>query len=96
MYNSFMMWAEAVRQVGDPAEHDAIVQWLKDTPFQSMPGMRTINFDERHVIPYAEFPDVWAQVQGGKFYTLYHKVYGNPYVDYEGNSYEFQIPSWLE
>lgn len=96
MYNSFMMWAEAVRQVGDPTDYDAIVQWLKDTPFQSMPGMRTINFDERNVVPFEEFADVWAQVQGGEFKTLYHHVYGNPYVDYEGKSYEFLIPRWIE
>lgn len=97
MYNSFMMWAEAVRQVGDPADHDAVVAWLETNVFQSMPGMRVINFGERHVTPHAEFAGVYVQIQdGGQWNCLYHNVYGNPYVDYQGNSYEFQIPSWIE
>ena len=97
MYESFMMWAEAVRQVGDPTEYDDIVDWIENNKFQAMPGFRTLNLsvENRHTTPHAEFAGVWAQVQGGEFKTLYHHVYGNPYVDYEGNSYEFQIPSWI-
>lgn len=97
MYNSTMMWAEAVRQVGDPTEYDAIVDWIENNKFQAMPGFRTLNLsvENRHVTPHAEFAGVYVQVQGGEFYTLYHNVYGDPYVDYEGNSYDFQIPWWI-
>ncbi len=96
MYNSFMMWAEAVRQVGDPAEHDAIVSWLENNTFQAMPGFRTLDFNERHVTPHSKVQLVEVQVQGGKRYTLYHDVFGDPYVDYQGNSYDFMTPWWIE
>ena len=96
MYNSFMMWAEAVRQVGDPTDYDAVVSWLQNNSFESMPGMRVIDFDERQVPTHAEWPVVYVQIQNGEWFTLSHKVYGDPYVDYQGNSYEFQIPPWIE
>jgi len=95
MYNSFMMWAEAVQQVGDPTEYDAIVEWLENNTFQSMPGMRTLDFDERHCTPMSQHHAVSAQIQGGQYYTLSHHVFGDPYVDYQGNSCSFQIPPWI-
>ncbi len=96
MYNSFMMWAEAVREIGDPTEYDAIVDWLENTPYASVPGMRELEFDERHVTPHTKHQLVYVQVQDGEWYTLFHDVYGDPYVDYQGKSYEFQIPPWLD
>jgi hypothetical protein len=69
---------------------------MENNTFQSMPGMRTLDFNERHVTPHSKHQLVYVQVQGGEWYTLSHDVYGDPYVDYQGNSYEFQIPSWVE
>ena len=104
-YTEVMMWAEAVRQVGDPSDHEAIVQWIKDTPYQAMPGMRTFDFVEPNILLEADYQLSEAQVQNGQFYTLLHKKFGEPidgnpyfkkYVDYQDKSYEFQIPPWIE
>lgn len=95
-YDITMMWAEAVRQVGDPSDYDAIVQWLQNNTFQAMPGFRVIDYDERNTAPEQNHPLAQAQVQDGEWFTLSHNVYGDPYVDYQGKSYEFQVPSWIE
>lgn len=95
-YTSTMMWAEAVRQVGDPTNYDAIIQWIKDTPYQAMPGMRVYDFVEPNILLEEQHQQGCAQVQDGQFYVLYHIVYGDPYVDYQGKSYSFQVPPWME
>jgi len=98
MYNSTMFWAEAVRQVGDVEDYDAIVSYMESNTFAAMDGFRVLNMtvENRHVTPHSEWAGVYVQVQDGKRYCLYHNVYGDPYVDYEGNSYDFQIPWWIE
>ena len=96
MYEAFMMWAEAVRQVGDPTDYDAIVQWMEDNSYQAMPGMRVLEFDERHTTSEQNHPITHVQVQNGEWHMLFHKVFGDPYVDYQGKSYEFQVPPWIK
>ena len=95
-YEYFMMWAEAVRQVGDPTDYAAIVEWLKTNTFQAMPGMRVVDFDERNSTSELDWPMTYVQVQNGEWFTLSHDVYGDPYVDYQGKSYEFLVPRWIE
>jgi len=95
-YTATMMWAEAVRQVGDPADHGAVVQWLKDNPYEVMPGLRAYDFVDPNILLEADWPLPVVQVQNGQYANLYHPVFGSPYVDYQGVSYEFQLPPWIE
>ena len=46
------------------------------------------------------YEDDWAlahgQMQDGEFRCLFHEQWGTPYVDYQGKSYPFIIPRWIE
>jgi len=96
-YASTMMWAEAVRQVGDPADHVAIVQWMKDTPYRPMPGMRLFDFVEPNILLEKDWMSMpLVQVQDGQYRSVIDVNLGGPYVDYQGKTYPFQVPSWIE
>lgn len=95
-YTATMMWAEAVRKVGDPADHKAVVQWLKDNPYKVMPGLRVYDFVEPNILLEKDYPLPVIQIQNGQYANLYHPAYKNPYVDYQGKVYKFQVPAWIK
>jgi len=93
-YYSVMVWAEAVRQVGDPTDYDAITEWLSKNSFEGIPGLGAWHFDEDQKIPLTVAPFAWSQFQDDRTSTIY---WGEPgYTDYQGESYEFQVPPWIK
>lgn len=98
MYNVVMHWAAAVEAVGSPTDYHAICDWIANTPFAAIPGFRVLNYDEYHSTDDAEWGNGGVQVQDGKWYVLFDLTtfFSEPYVDYQGKSYEFQVPWWIE
>ena len=88
-YNGIMIWAEAVKAVGDVTKYRAINEYIGNNSFMSLIGKK-IKFSEDHVITNEEWPQSHLQVQNGVRTTIYTK----PGVKYQDN--EFQIPPWLK
>ena len=88
VYTGVMMWAEAVRSVGEVRDYQAINDYLLNTPYESIAG-RTLKFDEDHKISTKSWPLSHLQIQEGRLVTIYHGS-DNPYKDYE-----FLTPPWM-
>ncbi len=88
-YTGIMIWAEAVKAVGDVTNYRAINEYVGNNSFKSLIGP-AIKFSEDHVITIDAWPQSHAQVQNGVRTTIYTKP-GVKYLDYE-----FQIPPWLK
>jgi len=96
-YGVVKLWAEAVRQVGDPTDHAAICEWIATHPYEIIPGT-TVMFDEDNKWPMAgvEYPYKmsWVQVQDDKFVTI--RSQRDQFVDYEGIEHHFETPPWIK
>jgi len=90
-YTETRAWAQAVEAVGDPSDYAAINEWLANNEFVVWDGVPPFRFDEDHVnrSNYLYF----GQVQGGEMMSL--EAGGQAYTDYQGNTYELEIPSWV-
>lgn len=87
-YDAVMMWAEAVRSVGDVTDYQAISKALEDYSYQGVSG--TYNFDGDHKIPEStSYPQHLFQMQNGNIVTLYTHLSPVP-----GTA--FELPPWLE
>jgi len=95
VYNGVHIWADAVRAVGDVNDYRAICQWISEWEGEFASGIGTGYFDEDQKLPLTmgAAPQL-VQIQGGKFTTIY--LWTEPYVDYLGTAYEFQVPPWIE
>lgn len=88
-YVGLMIWAEAVRAVGDVKNYQAINKYIGSNSFDSLIGKK-IKFSKYHVITIEEWPQSHLQVQNGVRTTIYTKP-GVTYLDYK-----FQTPPWLK
>ncbi len=86
-------WAQAVEAVGDPSDYAAVSQWLAGNEFVVWEGTPAYLFDENHVC--TNNPDYYGQMQDGKILTLCSSR-GETFTDFQGNTYEFVIPSWIQ
>ncbi len=94
-YAGVMVWANAVRQVGDVTDYRAISQYIADVPFEAPNGVGVMDFDEdQKLLLTLDWPAIYKQIQGGKLVALY--IGEEKYVDYQGTAYEFQVPPWIE
>jgi branched-chain amino acid transport system substrate-binding protein len=88
-YLGIVMWAEAVRSVGDVTNYDAINDYIANMTYKGVEG-GTWKFDKDHKIPIApDTPLLTLQVQDGKRVTVY--AGDKPYLDYK-----FQVPPWIK
>jgi len=91
-YTCTRAWAQAVEAVGDPTKYDEINTWLASNSFTVWDGMAPFKFDADHV-NRSNYP-YFGQMQGGDMKSLSYN--GQAYKDYQGKTYEFQIPSWIK
>lgn len=66
LYDEVNMWAEAVKQAGDPSDHAKVVEAIQNMSFKGLTG--TLKFDETRKIPTSDDtqPAFFLQVQGGQ------------------------------
>ena len=88
-YNGIMIWAEAVKAVGDVTNYPAINEYIGNNSFMSLIGNK-IKFNKDHVITIDAWPQSHLQVQNGVRTTIYTK----PGVKYL--NYKFQTPPWIK
>jgi branched-chain amino acid transport system substrate-binding protein len=88
-YTGIMIWAEAVKAVGDVKNYRAINEYIANNSFNSLIG-RKIKFNKGHILTIDEWPNSHLQVQNGVRKTIYTKP-GVQYLDYK-----FQTPPWLK
>jgi len=89
VYTGVMMWAAAVKAVGDPGKHTAINQYLATHKYKTLEG-HEIYFNKDHYISLEVWPPNHMQVQNGKLVTLYLPA-GNPHPPNK-----FIKPPWVK
>jgi len=93
-YTGVKAWAAAVEATGDPSGYEAVNAWMASNPFTVWDGVPDFKFDADHCIRDADAPLGFGQMHGDEMKTLW---YGAPdYTDFHGNTYEFQVPSWIK
>jgi branched-chain amino acid transport system substrate-binding protein len=100
-YASVMIWAEAVKAVGDPTKYDEINAWLATSEVTLFDGIPPYHFNENHYWSLDELPMGWGQIQnGGQNTTLFMGTTNDPtaqaYTDLAGNAPQFVTPSWIK
>ena len=88
VYTGVMIWAEAVKAVGNVKDYKAINKYLSENKFDSLLG-RKVHFNKDQLISTQNWPLSHLQIQDGKLVTIYHGR--NPYSDYK-----FQTTPWMK
>jgi branched-chain amino acid transport system substrate-binding protein len=88
-YVGIMIWAEAVKAVGDPKNYRAINEYIANHSFKTFLG-NSVKFSEDHIITNESWPLSNIQIQNGVRTTIYTKP-GVKYLDYK-----FQTPPWIK
>jgi ABC-type branched-subunit amino acid transport system substrate-binding protein len=91
-YDSVKMWANAVKQVGDEKNYNAINRYIANNPNKMFgvtkgDGMGRFNQDNSITIDQTRHPLV--QMWDGSYYALY-------YTDGEKYKYDFKRPPWFK
>lgn len=63
-YDSVMVWAQAVKEVGDPRDFAAINDYIRTHTYSGLLGVYDFNNPEQTVNPGPEFPIAYAQYLG--------------------------------
>jgi branched-chain amino acid transport system substrate-binding protein len=63
-YDSVMLWAEAVKAVGDPTEYADIQDYIKTHTYSGLLGLYDFNNPEQTVKSGTDFPIAYAQYKG--------------------------------
>lgn len=92
-YDSIFMWREAVKEVGDVEDYEAINNWFKnlsDHPYEGLCGTYHLN-PERHegILGPDKVPMHFFQIQEGRNTLLF--LSGEQFEDNE-----FEVPHWIE
>ncbi len=89
-YTGVMIWAAAVKAVGNEKDYKAINRHIAATPYKGIEG-GTWKFDQDHKIPVSpDVPTLHLQIQGGKLVTVFtgaNRKYGG---------YEWLVPPWIK
>lgn len=64
-YDAAMLWAKAVKAVGDPTKYDEINAFIKAHPYEGLLGVYDFNNSGQGVNPSKDFPIAYAQYGGG-------------------------------
>jgi len=88
-YDEVMLWADAVKRVGDVTDYQAVCKAIEDYPYEGLCGV--YDFDEDHKIPAGStaYPQQGLQIQNGKLVPIY--VHLTPI-----SGTVFELPSWLQ
>ncbi len=70
-YDSVMLWAEAVKAVGDPTKYEEISAYMKTHPYKGLLGTYDLNNPEQTVKSGPDFPIAYAQYRGGGKLAFY-------------------------
>jgi branched-chain amino acid transport system substrate-binding protein len=82
-YDSVMIWAEAVKAVGDPAKYAEIAEYIRANKYTGLLGVYDFNNPEQTVKSGPDFPIAYAQYQG------------NGELAFFGTD-EFVLPPWID
>ena len=63
-YDSVMIWAEAVKAVGDPTKYKEIGDYIRTNKYTGLLGIYDFNNPEQTVKSGPDFPIAYAQYQG--------------------------------
>lgn len=89
-YTGVMIWAEAVKAVGDEYDFRAVNKHIKEVGYDGLQGL--IKFGENNTIhAQGGSPIVHYQVQDGQLVALYTDPPMAPYKEYK-----FQVPRWIK
>lgn len=88
VYTGVVIWAEAVKAVGDVKNYRAINAYIAENEFTGLTGKK-LRFDNDHKINSKSWPLSHLQIQDGKLITIFHGQ--DQYKDYK-----FQTPSWMK
>ncbi len=82
VYDSVMLWAEAVKAVGDPTKHAEIQQYIKTHPYKGLLGTYDFDNPEQTVKSGPDFPIAYAQYRGDGKLAFYgtDKFVFPPYI----------------
>ena len=89
VYTGVMVWAEAVKAVGDVKKYKAINDYIANNRFKTILG-HYVKFSKDHVLTIKSWPQSHVQVQDGILTTIYTKP-GEKYLNYK-----FQTPPWIK
>jgi ABC-type branched-subunit amino acid transport system substrate-binding protein len=64
-YDTAMVWAQAVKAVGDTRKYKEISDYIRKNPYTGLLGTYNFNNPEQTVRPGPEFPIAYAQYKGG-------------------------------
>ena len=70
-YDSVMLWAAAVKAVGDPTKYEEIAAYIKAHPYKGLLGTYDFNNPEQTVKSGPDFPIAYAQYRGGGKLAFY-------------------------
>ena len=89
-YDTIMIWANAVKRIGDPTDYHAVCEALREGPNEGVSG--NFDFDEYGCLKVGPWmPMHYEQIQNGDLKLLY--LTGRE--GYQGDT-TFQVPYWLE
>lgn len=93
-YDTVMLWAEAVKRVGDPSDYEAVIQAAIDYPYDGLVGTYKINPETQvGTAGYDYIAHRFFQIQNGKNVMLY--LHDRPYEGTGEYSGTFEIPPWI-
>ncbi len=93
-YDTVMLWAEAVKRVGDPSDYEAVIQAAIDYPYEGVVGTYKINQDTHVGTPGLDYiAHRFFQIQDGKDVMLY--LHEEPYEGTGRFAGSFEIPPWI-
>lgn len=82
-YDTAMVWAEAVKAVGDTRKYKEIADYIRENPYDGLLGLYDFDNPEQTVQPGPERPIAYAQYKGNGELSFFG-------VD------EFSLPPWLD
>lgn len=82
-YDSVMIWAEAVKALGDPTKYAEIAEYIKANTYSGLLGIYDFNNPEQTVKSGPDFPIAYAQYKG------------NGELAFFGTD-EFVLPPWID
>jgi branched-chain amino acid transport system substrate-binding protein len=90
LYDAMMHWKMAVEAVGDPAEHEAICEYIATHPYEGVCG--TYDYDESQKVPASEdFPIPVIQIQDGEPVEIFTFNVAVPGTEYKMPPYLAEV-----
>lgn len=82
-YDSVMIWAEAVKAVGNVDDYEAISDYIRENPYTGLLGLYDFDNPEQTIKPGPERPIAYAQYKGDGELAFFGEE-------------KFELPYWLD